>query len=196
MSISIYTNIIKCDNMCFFKQCGGSFMIKKYVLPMVSVCALLSSSVFASPVLMSSDWANEACQEWNNEKVLTDSLAENWIKNDKDRGYKVMQIYRSDCANSGKIELTIANKNGKAVCVYGGVVKHASVDTDVDYTMWADTKRWKEMGAGDYGPMKAMMFGRLNFAGPKVEAMGNMGPFEKFLLLAGKVDSTADTCPN
>ena len=64
-----------------------------------------------------------------------------------------------------------------------------------DYPMWADTARWREMGAGDYGPMRAMMFGRLNFEGPKMEAMGNMGPFASFLLLVGKVPAGWDGCP-
>jgi putative sterol carrier protein len=35
--------------------------------------------------------------------------------------------------------------------------------------------------------MKAMMFGRLKFVGPKVEAMTVMGPFEIFLKLPGKI---------
>ena len=61
--------------------------------------------------------------------------------------------------------------------------------------MWAETARWREMGAGDYGPMRAMMFGRLNFEGPKMEAMGNMGPFGGFLLLVGKVPGDWAACP-
>jgi putative sterol carrier protein len=51
------------------------------------------------------------------------------------------------------------------------------------------------MGKGEYGPMRAMMFGRLEFEGPKGEAMSNMGPFENFLLLVGKVPSEAGSCP-
>jgi hypothetical protein len=43
--------------------------------------------------------------------------------------------------------------------------------------------------------MKAMTFGRLGFKGPKMEAMGNMGPFSNFLLLVGKVESDASSCP-
>jgi hypothetical protein len=40
-----------------------------------------------------------------------------------------------------------------------------------------------------------MFFGRLAFRGPMGEAMGNMGPFESFLLLVGKVDSDRTACP-
>jgi putative sterol carrier protein len=61
--------------------------------------------------------------------------------------------------------------------------------------MFADTKRWIEVGNGDYGPMKAMMLGRLKFKGPKIEAMGNMGPFKNFLLLFGKFPADPTTCP-
>ena len=61
--------------------------------------------------------------------------------------------------------------------------------------MTAETKRWIEMGKGEYGPMKAMMFGRLSFDGPMGEAMGNMGPFEGFLLLVGKVPGETGRLP-
>jgi putative sterol carrier protein len=60
--------------------------------------------------------------------------------------------------------------------------------------MHATTERWNEMGAGEYGPMKAMMFGRLKFTGPKVEAMGVMGPFGAFLRLPGKIPGD-QACP-
>ncbi|MBI3774771.1 MAG: SCP2 sterol-binding domain-containing protein [Gammaproteobacteria bacterium] len=153
-----------------------------------------TTGAYAAPVLMSTEWAKSACEAWNADAVLTDKLDE-WIKNDKGRGYKVMQIYRSDCENAAKVELRIENKDGKAWCVYGGAVEHAELDSGADYLMHADTKRWQEMGAGEYGPMKAMMFSRLKFTGPKMEAMGNMGPFGNFLKLVGKVESDTGSCP-
>ncbi|HEY0664080.1 MAG TPA: SCP2 sterol-binding domain-containing protein [Thiobacillaceae bacterium] len=85
-------------------------------------------------------------------------------------------------------------RDGKAMCVYGGAVQNTRMDYAVDYTMHATTERWNEMGAGEYGPMKAMMFGRLKFTGPKVEAMGVMGPFEAFLRLPGKIPGDK-ACP-
>jgi len=51
------------------------------------------------------------------------------------------------------------------------------------------------MGKGEYGPMKAIFFQRLGFNGPMMEAMGNMGPFESFLLLVGKVPGEVAGCP-
>ena len=166
---------------------------KMYVFSGI-VMGALSMSVYAAPVLMSPEWAKSACEAWNADAVLTDKLNE-WIKNDKGRGYKVMQIYRSDCGSSAKVEMRIENKDGKAWCAYGGAAEHHDLDSGADYLMNAETKRWQEMGSGEYGPMKAMMFNRLKFSGPKMEAMGNMGPFGNFLMLVGKVDSDAGSCP-
>jgi putative sterol carrier protein len=52
------------------------------------------------------------------------------------------------------------------------------------------------MGKGDFGcgAMGAMMSGKLNFKGPKVEAMKVMGPFESFLKLTGKVAGDKSAC--
>ena len=158
--------------------------------------AAIAGPAAAQQALMSSEWAQAACNAWNQDPVLTDKLVESgWVKNDKGRGYKVMQVFRTDCGAKATAELRIALKDGKAVCVYGGKVETAQLDAGADYVMSATTARWTEMGRGEYGPMKAMMFGRLEFAGPKMEAMGNMGPFENFLLLVGKVPGSTEACP-
>ena len=154
------------------------------------------SSAFAAPAFMSAEWAAQACEGWNADAVLTDELGKSgWIGNDKGRGFKVMQIYRLDCEDSPRVELRMVNKDGKAWCEYGGAVQTQNLESDSDYVMYAETTRWEEMGKGDYGPMKAMMFGRLKFEGPKWEAMKNMGPFENFLLLTGKVEGDKSACP-
>jgi len=145
--------------------------------------------------MMSAAWAKSACEAWNAEPALTDKLAESgWVKNNAGRGFKVIQVYRTDCKASPRVELRIADKEGKARCEYGGRVETGKLDSDVDYVMHAETPRWLEMGRGDYGPMRAMLFGRLLFEGPKMEAMANMRPFEAFLLLVGKVEGAAG-CP-
>ena len=168
-----------------------SWILALSALPLAPLC-----SAQAPANAMSPPWAEAMCSAWNADANLTDKLVESgWARNDGNRGAKVMQIYRSDCPGSARIELQIAIKDGKAHCGYGGEARTAKLDSSVDYLMWADTARWREMGAGDYGPMKAMMFGRLNFEGPKMEAMGNMGPFESFLLLVGKVPGNWSACP-
>ena len=159
--------------------------------------ALGSASAAAQtlPQAMGAGWAQAMCSAWNDDATLTDRLAESWVKNDGGRGFKTLQIYRADCAGNPRVELQIALKDNKAQCTYGGAAKTAPLSASADYLMWADTPRWREMGAGDYGPMRAMMFGRLNFEGPKLEAMGNMGPFGAFLLLVGKVPGDWGACP-
>jgi len=165
-------------------------------LPMIAAAVLAAGAAQAAePALMSGDWSAAACVAWNADPVLTGELVKSgWVKNDKGRGYKVMQVYRSDCGDKPTAELRVALKDGKAQCVYGGPVETQALDGGADYVMHAKTERWKQMGAGEYGPMKAMMLGRLSFSGPYGEAMGNMGPFTNFLLLVGKVPGT-DACP-
>ena len=163
-------------------------------------CSLIAvafgAPALAAPTLMSADWAKDACEAWNKDPVLTDKLVESgWVKNDKARGFKVMQVYRSDCGDKPTAEMRISLKDGKAACVYGGAPATEKLEMGADYIMKAETGRWIEMGKGEYGPMKAMMFGRLGFDGPMMEAMGNMGPFENFLLLVGKVPGDAGSCP-
>jgi putative sterol carrier protein len=157
---------------------------------------LASGSATAAPVLMSAEWAREACVAWNADATLTAGLHESgWAANDRKRGYKVLRVARADCAAGPLAELHIAPRDGRAQCVEGGAAQAAALDFGVDYLMTAETRRWHEMGRGEYGPMRAMMFGRLSFEGPMVEAMGNMGPFESFLLLVGKVPGEAGSCP-
>lgn len=154
-----------------------------------------SGAVQAQTDMMSVAWAKSACDAWNAEPVLTDKLVESgWVKNNANRGFKIMQIYRTECKDSPRVELRIAEQGGKARCTYGGKVETAKLDLTADYVMHAETARWQEMGRGEYGPMRAMMFGRLQFDGPSFEAMNNMDPFEKFLLLVGKVPGAA-ACP-
>ena len=159
----------------------------------LTLLAGFASGANAAP-LMSAEWATQACSYWNTNPALTTELAERWAKNDGGRGYKVIHMYRTDCGENTKVEMTISTKGGKTTCVYAGPIQHASMNYDMDYTMHAETKRWREMGAGEYGTMRAMMFGRLKFDGPKGEAMKVMGPFEQFLLIPGKVPGD-DACP-
>lgn len=170
--------------------------IMKRSLLVLFTASLIAAPAFAQGPAMSSPWAQTMCEAWNADATLTGKLVESgWARNDGGRGYKVMQIYRADCPSSARIEMRIALKEGQARCVQGGEASSKSLDPGVDYLMWADTPRWREMGAGDYGPMRAMMFGRLNFQGPKMEAMSNMVPFESFLLLVGKVAGNWEACP-
>jgi putative sterol carrier protein len=161
---------------------------------LMAALAVYSSVSSAAPVLMTPDWMAQACEAWNKNPVLTNELAEKWVKNDKKRGYKIVHMYRTDCGEGAPVEMKIESKDDKAMCTYGGKPQNTP-DYDVDYLMHAKSDRWLEMGKGEYGPMKAMMFGRLRFSGPMMEAMSVMGPFEQFLLLVGQVPSDTSSCP-
>jgi putative sterol carrier protein len=167
------------------------YLISIAALALVSIA---SPSVGEEIIFMSPEWASQACEAWNQDEILTGKLGK-WMQNDLDRGYKIMQIYRRDCQESSPVEMRIEDREGSTECVYGGAVTVEELDKKADYLMFADTNRWQEMGEGKYGPMKAMMFGRLKFKGPKGEAMGNMGPFGNFLVLTGQVPSNANVCP-
>ena len=162
-----------------------------------ALACLSASSAYAAPVFMSTDWAVQACDGWNANDELTTGLAGDWIDNNADRGYKIIQIYRKDCKDSPRVELNISKEDGKAMCTYGGAVKHDTLNDEVDYVMYATDEDWMCIGEGKWGcgPKLAMMTGKLKFEGPKMEAMGVMGPFEQFMLLTGKVEADRTSCP-
>ena len=143
---------------------------------------------------MSDAWAKQACDAWNNNSALTSELAD-WATNDDGRGFKTIQMYRDKCGLGSKVELKITNKDGKAICTYGGAVTNTDPDYGVDYLMHATDENWTCMGSGDCKAMGSMMTGKLKFSGPKMEAMGVMGPFNEFLALTGSVGGDKSSCP-
>ena len=151
----------------------------------------LAGFVFAEPVFMDGEWAKEFCRVWNNTPELVEKLgkSESWTKVPERRIF----LYRKDCGPDKVVQLTIKNEGGKATCVYGGWKKDEK--TKEDFMLWADTQRWLEMGRGEYGPMRAMVLGRLSFEGPRGVAMNNMGPFEAFLKAIDDVKSNTTKCP-
>ena len=170
--------------------------MKKIILALAMAAA--SQASFAKPVFMDAEWAFQACNAWNADKTLTDELGgDAWASNNGGTGEKVIHFSRTDCKDSPRVQLTIADTNGKAHCKYGGAVTKSKLNSDYDYYMYATDEDWQCMGDGDWGcgPMGAMMSNKLLFEGPKMEAMSVMGPFENFLLLTGKVDSDRSKCP-
>jgi putative sterol carrier protein len=132
-----------------------------FVAIYIMLFAAGTHSARAASPLMSQDWAAQACEAWNAEPILTDGLIESeWIKNDAARGYKIIQLYRSDCSESPRVQIRVSIQDDNATCVYGGGVDK-ELDLNVDYIMYAETARWAEMGRGEYGPMRGMLFGRL-----------------------------------
>ena len=162
------------------------------------VLASAASTVSQAATFMDADWASQFCKAWNANATLTKGLSgDAWAKNDAGRGYKIIHLYREKCGPKSAVELELSEKDGKAVCNYGGAVKHAKLSEDVDYVMYASDEDWTCMGEGKFGcgAMGAMMTGKLKFQGPKGEAMGVMGPFDSFLTMTGKVPGDKSACP-
>jgi len=178
-------------------------MLLKKVSVLISL-VLVSSAAMAD--FMDEKWAQQACAAWNKNPVLTGQLAQmpgdmfgdgyKWIDNDAGRGYKIIKIYRdgNNCGSKKAIQLTIAKKNGKAMCVYGGKPDGKKMNFSVDYVMHATDKNWTCMGTGSCGVMGSMMTGKLKFQGPKMEAMKVMDPFAGFLKLTGQVPGAKTAC--
>ncbi len=178
-------------------------MLLKKISVLVSL-VLVSSAAMAD--FMDEKWAQQACDAWNKSPVLTGQLAQmpgdmfgdgyKWIDNDAGRGYKIIKIFRdgNNCGPKKAIQLTIAKKNGKAMCVYGGKPDGKKMNFSVDYVMHATDKNWTCMGTGSCGVMGSMMTGKLKFQGPKMEAMKVMDPFAGFLKLTGQVPGAKNAC--
>ena len=177
-------------------------------LSLLALIATVSSFAMAN-TYMDAAWAQKACNAWNASSVLTSQLMEiededdedaggySWVKNNAGRGYKLVQMYRSKCGAASKIQLTIQNKGGKAMCVAAGKPDGKKMNFAVDYLMHATDRSWACMGRGSFGcgAMGAMMSGKLKFQGPKMEAMKVMAPFEAFLKVAGKTSGNKASCP-
>lgn len=153
-------------------------------------------SINANAAFMDTAWAKKACSGWNADGKLTSELGKKWIKNNGGRGYKLVQIYRDKCGVGKKIQLTIQEKGGKAICVRGGKPDGKALNSSMDYVMHASDKDWTCIGKGSFGcgAMGAMASGKLKFKGPKMEAMSVMGPFGSFLKLTGKIGGDKGTC--
>ena len=165
--------------------------MKKMLMLLISAGVALNSY---SMGFMSQEWSDALCDQWNENEVLVTELGDKFVNNDGGRSYKMLIIARKDCPNSPDVQITLQGEDGMAFCVDSGYVSQ-DVNFKYDYRMSAETKHWIEMGNGDYGPMAAMLKGKLKFQGPKMEAMGFMKPFTQFLLLTGSVDSDRSVCP-
>lgn len=175
-------------------------MFKQLLLSSLCLLAVVSSTQAQAGEFMDAAWAKQACDAWNTDATLTAGLMDtdgySWIKNDAGRGYKLIQMYRTSCGEASKVQLNISLQGNKAMCNYGGATDGKAMNFDVDYLMHAKDTDWTCMGNGDFGcgAMGAMMSGKLNFKGPKMEAMKVMSPFESFLKLTGKVPGNKTEC--
>ncbi|NPA17006.1 MAG: SCP-2 sterol transfer family protein [Aquificae bacterium] len=152
--------------------------------------AVLSGGAFATPKFMDEEYAREFCQLWNKTDKLTEGLSK-WSKKTGEKDYRIIRFYRQDCGGPEKaVELHIAPKEGKAVCIYGG----KATEEKADFLMFATDENWKSLANGEFGFLGMGIMSKMTFEGSKWEAMNNMGPFKAFLLNLNKVPHTMD-CP-
>ncbi len=145
---------------------------------------------FAVPKFMDPEYAKEFCDLWNKTPTLTDGLSK-WSKKAGKKGYRIIRFYRQDCGGDEKaVEVHIAPKDGKAVCIYGG----KATDQNPDFLMFATDKNWKSLAKGEFGFLGMGIMSKMTFEGSKWEAMNNMGPFKAFLLNLNKVPHSME-CP-
>jgi len=162
----------------------------KRVLTSFAVVLSIVGFSFATPKFMDEEYAKQFCELWNKTKTLTDGLSE-WSKKVNKNGYRIIRFYRQDCGGPEKaIELHIAPKDGKAICIYGG----KATTEHPDFLMYATDKNWESLAKGEFGFMGMGIMTKMSFEGSKIEAMQNMGPFKAFLLNLDKVPHTMD-CP-
>ena len=96
-------------------------MIKK--IAGASALLMLLSVPAQAANFMDAAWATQACAAWNADSTLTSGLMDtdgySWAKNDGGRGYKLVQMYRTQCGDATKIQLNIVVKDGKTWLVTG-----------------------------------------------------------------------------
>ena len=171
-------------------------MLKRIVLGIsLTLSPWLSASDF-----MDASWAKNMCSQWNQNAGLSQQLGgETWVDNNAGRGYKLIQLYRTECGASTKIQLTIKNQQGKAICTYGGKPNNQALDSKVDYVLHAKDKHWVCIGAGKFGcgAAGALSTGKLQLKGSMAEVKSVMQPFSTFLKLVGQVPGKkgAEHCP-
>jgi putative sterol carrier protein len=171
-------------------------MFRKIVLGIIIVFTPLANAMD----FMDASWAKKVCNKWNGNTMLNNQLAGAWIANNAGRGYKLIQMYRTECGASSKIQLTIRNKGGQAICTYGGYPNNKGLNRAVDYVLHAKDKHWVCMGEGKFGcgAIGAMKTGKLQFSGPQAEMKQVIAPFSAFLSLVGQTSGSkgVDHCPN
>jgi len=134
------------------------------------------------------------CKQWNSSKLPkllgTEKVGGNgWIVTEnnylnKVRNKQVMIISRRDCSNIPKVQLTIENKNGLAVCSYGG--KMTEDYTKAEWAFAPKTVHWYKFATGKWGyfQMPSIMSG---FRGPMFVARANIDNFGIFWEIAGRL---------
>lgn len=145
-------------------------------------------------IFMDAEFAKLLAEAWNNSSLPVrlgsqEVGGSGWIntpnKYTGEAGNKqVIIMSRRDCPYMAKVQLTIENRQGKAVCTYGGAMTE-----NYERAEWAfspTTAQWYKFASGDWGYMQ--MPGIMNgFRGPMFVARANISNFGEFWKVAGHV---------
>jgi hypothetical protein len=152
---------------------------------MVTSILLLASTSFAqNGALLDANFASSLCEAWNASSLTTDlgRSGSEWIDSAGSTGTQTMVVGRRDCNNFQKVQLVItADENGNAICQSGGNYGGGEFQWKFEPT----TEQWADFTDG-FGVMKmpGIMSG---FVGPYPTAAANIGNFEVFFALAGRI---------
>lgn len=99
-------------------------MSKNILITLSATLLFLFSSSLWAVDFMDTTWAQQACTAWNKSTVITSKLMKNaeddseegysWVKNNANRGYKIIQLYRTSCGETTKVQLNIGLAWGEA----------------------------------------------------------------------------------
>ncbi|MCX8124442.1 MAG: hypothetical protein N3F66_09785 [Spirochaetes bacterium] len=155
----------------------------------ISISPAQNTIVFLSP-----EFTKLVCEAWNKselpQKLGTKETGGNgWILTENKytgevRNKQVLVMSRRDCDGMPKVQLTIENKNGKAVCTYGGAL--TEVYEKAEWAFAPTTVQWYKFASGIWGYMQmpGIMKG---FRGPMFVARANIDNFGTFWKIVGRV---------
>lgn len=173
----------------------SNYSFTTFFLILISMFILtFASAENNSEVFMSEGFAKLIVDAWNN-SPLPVSLGSkeiggsDWINTTnkytgEKRNRQVIIMSRRDCPDMPKVQLTIENINGKAICTYGGVLTEK-----YDKAEWAfapTTMQWYKFASGKWGylQMPGIMSG---FRGPMFVARANIDNFGEFWKVVGRL---------
>ncbi|RME26146.1 MAG: hypothetical protein D6798_07230 [Deltaproteobacteria bacterium] len=146
--------------------------------------ALLLTTTARAEAFLDGAFTSALCQAWNDSAMpgLVGRNGSGWIDSAGSEGRQVIVMGRRDCAAWPKAALVIeADAAGDAVCVKGGV--HGG--TAFQWKFEPTTPQWADFTDG-FGvmDMPGIMSG---FVGPYGVAANNIGSFEVFFAVTGKL---------
>lgn len=143
---------------------------------------------------LSPEFAKLVCDAWNQSELpqklgTKDAGGNNWILTENKytgevRNKQVLVMSRRDCSAIPMVQLTIENKNGKALCTYGGALTESY--EKAEWAFAPTTVQWYKFASGIWGYMQmpGIMKG---FRGPMFVARANIDNFGTFWKIVGKV---------